>query len=516
MRFRRAGIVLGITLILASCVQDTPSVVEPTTSADQGAVGAAPDDDLAPLVLAGGDSGLPDEYIVKLREQVVAKDEVRGIALAILGSGDSLNLHRAWGTFRGFHAMIAEDEVDKVRSHPAVEYVEQNQLILPDDVAPDMTLSTSLPPVPDSGTQSSPPWHLDRIDQADYPLDDEFSYSYSGDDVTIYVIDSGIRTTHDDFDGRASHVYQANDDWEPAGTDCLGHGTAVASAAGGSEWGVAKDANLAAVRIDDCERGATTADIVDGMDWVAENRDLPAVANLSYGASGSAISDAAEDLIEAGVVFGTSAGNDNDDACSVGTHSVASVLVVGALSNQSPDQRWADSNYGSCVDLYVPGHDIEIADITDDQATRTTSGTSLAAPQVAGAAAMYLERYPNDPPSTVHEVLKWGATPTPVTNGDPDRVLHIDQPQMHGVSVDGPTVISASDHTCEWSATPVGGRPSYSYTWSGVLSGSGATVSGPVGSGGLLTVQVEDSSGLSATVGVTIVVSTEIDPVCGF
>ena len=141
-----------------------------------------------------------------------------------------------------------------------------------------------------------------------------------------------MRATHDEFGGRASNDYQADPDWYPAYTDCLGHGTGVASAAAGRTWGAAKDATIIDVRIDDCVRDAWASDVIDGMEWVANNRVLPAVANLSYSADSRAAADAAEDLMDAGVILAKAAGNDGEPACDAAEmHSVTSVIVVGAV-----------------------------------------------------------------------------------------------------------------------------------------------------------------------------------------
>lgn len=485
---------LVVTLLsaISGCiVADDQSAFQPTL--DRPDV-APPTSVLAPLYSAQEGRG-QDRYIVKLNDAEVPKDLTATVAADILGIAVAED-RRIWPEFRGFYARIPKDNVAKVRRHPLVSYVEADGQMYPDR-APVL-----LGPVPRSGVQSSPPWHLDRIDESGYPLDRRYAYNRTGRGVRIYVIDSGIRSSHTDFGRRASTAYQAELRWTPRYTDCNGHGTQVASAAAGNHWGVAKEAIVIGVRVYGCRsRPVWKSNVIDGMEWVTTNRILPAVVVMSLKSTDNlihSISDAAEDLIQAGVVVVKSAGNDSRSACTTRMHRVSSVIVVGALE-LGADRRFYQSNFGSCVDLYAPGTSMWTAGITSDTDSAAFGGTSGAAPQAAGAAAMYLERYPNDSPIMVHEVIKWGATPTNVVGeASADRVLYINQPAMHGVSVAGPSRVGASE-TCIWKADAVGGRQPFTFRWSGVLSGTGATVAGRVRSSGHLTVRVVDSTGQART-----------------
>lgn len=485
----------AVAVLTSACAPDQPMAVpaETLVQADSKPVPA-------PLYTSGSGRGRPDHYIVKLRDEEVPKGLTASIAAEILKIAVA-DGRRIWPEFRGFYARIPKDNVDKVREHPLVRYVEEDEFMQLDAVPPDDgTTRIRSSRILDSGVQRSPPWHLDRIDQARYPLDGRFAYNYSGRGVTIYVIDSGIRTTHTDFGGRASVGYEAGR-WNPPRTDCHGHGTHVASAAAGTRYGVAKHATIVGVRVFGCRANISKGDVIDGMEWVTRNRRRPAVVVMSLrGSDGPfhSMSDAAADLINAGVTVVKSAGNDAQPACRIAMHRVGSVIVVGALARRS-DTRTSISNFGTCVDLYAPGSNMSVATYTGNAAvTRGFGGTSASAPLVAGAAAMYLERYPRDSPVLVHSVLKWGATPTYVAGGDPDRVLYVNQPKLHGVSWTGPTSVSATQD-CAWRANAIGGRPPFTYTWSGVLRGNGQLVSGRMRSSGYLHVRVVDSSGQSAT-----------------
>ena len=245
--------------------------------------------------------------------------------------------------------------------------------------------------------QTDATWGLDRID-ARSGLDKSYTYNYTGDRVTAYIIDTGIYTAHADFGGRASVGTDVFNDGQN-GQDCNGHGTHVAGTVGGSTWGVAKAVNLVGVRVLDCGGSGTWSGVIAGMDWVTANHTKPAVANMSLGGSGNtSVDEATQRMIAAGVATAVAAGNGNmggkeQDACGYSPARVPEAMTIGATTQSDSKTSW--SNYGSCVDFFAPGSGITSAWHNDDYSkdgsyTRTISGTSMASPHVAGVAALYL------------------------------------------------------------------------------------------------------------------------------
>jgi len=272
-------------------------------------------------------------------------------------------------------------------------------------------------------TQTNPPWGLDRIDQRNRPLSATYTYNWTGSGVRVYVIDTGIRTSHSQFGGRASNVFDA---FGGSGADCHGHGTHVSGTVGGSTYGVAKSALLRGVRVLDCSGNGPTSGVIAGVDWVRTNHIAPAVANMSLGGGAStALDNAVNNLSNAGVTIAVAAGNNNTNACNSSPARAVNAITVG--STTSTDARSSFSNFGTCLDLFAPGSSILSAWYTSNTATATLSGTSMASPHVAGVAALYKQANPSASSTTIRNAIVNNATTNVVTNpgtGSPNRLLY--------------------------------------------------------------------------------------------
>jgi subtilisin family serine protease len=273
-------------------------------------------------------------------------------------------------------------------------------------------------------TQNNPPWGLDRIDQRNLPLSGTYTYNWSGSGVRVYVIDTGIRTTHSQFGGRASNVFDA---FGGNGADCHGHGTHVSGTVGGSTYGVAKSALLRGVRVLDCTGNGSTSGVIAGVDWVRNNHIAPAVANMSLGGGvSSALDTAVNNLHNANVTIAVAAGNNNGaNACNFSPSRAVNAITTG--STTSTDARSSFSNIGTCLDIFAPGSGIVSAWYTSNTATATLSGTSMASPHVAGVAALYKQANPSASSTTIRNAIVNNATTNVITNagsGSPNRLLY--------------------------------------------------------------------------------------------
>jgi subtilisin family serine protease len=356
---------------------------------------------------AGAADAIPGSYIVVLKSGSDAAAEVPSASNRLVRRYGGRVLTNYLATVRGFHATMTATEAARLAANPAVQFVEQDAKV---------TLSA---------TQTGPTWGLDRIDQRSLPLSSTYT-SGSAHGVTAYVLDTGIRLSQKEFAGRARYG------WDFIGRDakaedCNGHGTHVAGTVGGTKYGVAKDVNLVAVRVLDCQGSGSYSAIIDGIDWVTKNAVKPAVANMSLGGpASSALNAAVARSIAAGVTYAVAAGNDNTNACNQSPAAAPDAITVAATDKN--DRRASFSNYGKCVDIFAPGVQITSASYAGDSGSAVMSGTSMASPHVAGAAALVLGAHPTWTPKQVRDALVTDATGDVVTapgSGTPNKLLHV-------------------------------------------------------------------------------------------
>jgi len=366
---------------------------------------------LAPLV-SGGPDAIPGRYIVVFRNGVA---DVRGTAEQLAAANGGQVVYSYESALRGFAVNLPAGAVDALRRNPNIAYIQEDAM---------MEMDTD---------QASPPsWGLDRIDQRNLPLNSVYSYTPTGAGVRAYIIDSGIRTTHLDFGGRASIGLDLTADGF-AGGDCNGHGTHVAGTVGGNLVGVAKAVQLIGVRVFSCSGGAPNSRIIAAIDWVTANGVKPAVVNMSLGGSfDMAVNTAVQNSIAAGFVYVLSAGNDDADACGQSPASTPAAITVGSTTQS--DTRSPFSNWGNCVDIFAPGSSIFSLWWTSDNAAAVLSGTSMAAPHVAGVAALYLQGSTTATPAQVvnailgsaslNRLVTTGFGTPPLGMGSPNALLY--------------------------------------------------------------------------------------------
>ena len=353
---------------------------------------------------------IPNQYIVVLDDSVVGEKGAYSISryvaddLAVRHRGKVSRVYQH--ALNGFAVEMSEADAEAMAKDFRVAYVEEDGVMTAD------------------ATQNNPPWGLDRIDQRNRPLSGTYTYNWTGSGVRVYVIDTGIRTTHSQFGGRASNVFDA---FGGSGADCNGHGTHVSGTVGGSTYGVAKSALLRGVRVLDCTGNGSTSGVIAGVDWVRQNHIAPAVANMSLGGGiSSALDTAVNNLSNANVTIAVAAGNNNGaNACNFSPARAANAITTG--STTTTDARSSFSNIGTCVDIFAPGSGILSAWYTSNTATATLSGTSMASPHVAGVAALYKQANPSASSTTIRNAIVNNATTNVITNvgaGSPNRLLY--------------------------------------------------------------------------------------------
>jgi len=308
----------------------------------------------------------------------------------------------------GFAATMSDRQARRLAADPSVAFVEQDQVF---------TIQTD---------QNNPPsYGLDRIDQPALPLNNLYRFNTTASNVTAYIIDTGIRVTHQTFGGRAIFAFNAVGDGQ--NTDCNGHGTHVSGTVGGSQFGVAKGVRLRGYKVLSCAGSGTTQQVVNGINRAASDHPAgqPAVGNMSLGGGiSTAIDNAVRGAIADGITMAIASGNSNANACNFSPARVTQAITVNASDRN--DARASFSNFGTCTDIFAPGVGITSSWATSDTATNTISGTSMATPHVAGVAALYLASHTGATPAQVQAALVNGASANRISNpgaGSPNRLL---------------------------------------------------------------------------------------------
>jgi subtilisin family serine protease len=384
------------------------------------------------------------QYIVVFKD---GTGDIGALAQKLSGKAKGKLKHTFRNGIKGFAGAMTAEAAAALSNDPSVAYVEQDAVITLDagtsqepEVSALLSGASTVAAKPKGGhssgsagttsttgpwTEKNVLWNLDRIDQADPKLNKAYIYSATGAGVNVYIIDSGIRITHAEFGGRATADFSTFDDGHD--TDgCYWHGTHVAGIVGGTVYGAAKSVRLHSVRAFDCNGSGTTSDLLMAIEWVISNAVKPAVTNMSFTDGYSdAMNDAAARASASGIVMVAAAGNSTADACGMSPQSAPETITVAA--SDANDKLAYYSNFGSCVDILAPGSGTSAWSV-DDKSVVSHTGTSMASPLVAGAAAMYLQLNPDATPAMVTAALINRATAQMLGNlqpGTPNVLLRI-------------------------------------------------------------------------------------------
>ncbi|MEO8337511.1 MAG: PKD domain-containing protein [bacterium] len=487
---KRLTSLAGIAVLLAACSDASTSTVKSGIAVQSATKSSALNSSL-----------IPGQYIVVFKNTVL---NPVAMASSIALQHRTTATYTYTGALKGVALALSDAEANAMRTDPNVAYVEQDQ---------EGTLAT---------TQSNPIWGLDRIDQRARPLDNAYVYNGDGTGVTVYIMDTGINYAHVDFGGRA---VPGADFVTPSlnGDDCDGHGTGIASLVGGKTYGVAKNVRLVSLRVRDCALGLTSSRIIAAIDWIAAHPSLPSVVNMSISFNNSpAVVQAVQNSIKSGVVYAVAAGNSTQDACNWSPANAPDALTVA--SSDDTDSFANFSNYGPCVDVAAPGIRLFMAWAGSDTAIHYGGGTSFSTPQVAGLAALYLQRNPSATPAQVNAVIVANATPNALTNvpaNTPNLLLYTGFIGAGPVSPVANFTSSCSTLSCAFDASNTSAQPTATYTWTfgDATSGSGKTPTHTYAASGTysVTLTVSDANGTSTKVNsVTVAASTNQAPVARF
>lgn len=438
-----------------------------------------------PFVAGGSvqaDQLIPNQYIVVFKEDLVTSASVSAVAADMVAQYNGSLLQTYDAALNGFAVSlptaVITDALTAYQQDSRVAFVEQDQVVTLDpNEAAESVISETIPTEASSSatdaTQVNPPWGLDRLDQRSLPLNARYNYGNTGAGVRVYIIDTGIRITHSEFQGRAIYGADFVDNSLPA-NDCDGHGTHVASTVGGRTYGVAKGVQLIAVRVLGCTGSGSYSQIIAGVNWVTNQRranlTIPTVANMSLGGAASpALDTAINNSIGVGVTYAIAAGNDSgSNACNISPARVPQAITVGATT--STDARASYSNIGNCLDIFAPGTGITSAWASSDTAINTISGTSMATPHVAGMAALYLQSHPRALPAEVANALNNNATANIVGNpgaNSPNRLLYSGLIPFNKVTPANGATQQPTTLTLTWE--PSAGAVQYGYCFDAVV-----------------------------------------------
>jgi len=383
---------------------------------------AAAAEDLAPLLGTSSPDVIAGQYLVVL-DDTAGIDAVTSVSAAARLAGGTVH-HTYEAALHGFSAGLTQDALATVRADDRVAYVEADSWVrIPGGETGAREDAPSQAP---DTVQAGPIWNLDRIDQRRLPLDGTYAPPRRGAGVTAYVLDTGIWFTHPEFEDRARSGYDFVDD-DPNALDCNGHGTHVAGSLVGQKYGVANAATVVALRVVGCDGSGPNSVVIAGVDWVTENAERPAVVNVSLGAGPSrALDDAIKASIADGLPYAIAAGNESTSACDRSPARVKTAMTVGGTDKT--DQQYRLSNFGPCLDLYAPAVNIRSAFPADTNITSYRSGTSMAAPHVAGTAAIYLAAHPGASPKRVRNAIVNGASAGELTQlgpNSPNKLVYV-------------------------------------------------------------------------------------------